>query len=649
MPGETLRQRIVAMPHGEPRRGSRVSYSVPWPNDGRSSARRPTDTGELRAIRRHAARDDSPPPKIVSRDRVRENAPTRHGEARSSTRGQHRWPVLAVIGIAQLMVVLDTTIVNIALPSAQTDLGFGTDSRQWIITAYSLAFGSLLLLGGRLSDVVGRRRTLLIGLLGFAAASAAGGAATGFAMLVAARALQGVFAAVLAPAALSTLNVTFTDARQRGKAFAVYSAIAAGGAVVGLLLGGALTEWLSWRWCLYVNLGFAIPAAAGALAFVAARDDRHDRVGLDWPGVVSASGGLFCLVYALSNAETHGWSAHLTIAMFVASAVLLIGFAVIEARVSAPLLPLRIIRDRNRAGSYLAIAVAFCSLFGAFLFLTYYLQQNLGYSPMKTGVAFLPLAAGIGIAAGASTTRLLPRVGPRPLIPAGMLLGAAGMFWLTQLSVESTYRADVVGPMILVGLGMGLAFSPAVVTATAGVAHADAGVASAMVNTSQQIGGAVGTAALSTIFASALTRYLTANQPVPDLRAAAAIHGYTVAFRVSCGLFLAGMLLTALLLRSGRLPDSHSGKPTDRSATTGRGGRGELRAAPQPPAPDADRGPPDADAPRHRRAAELLGQGINRDAVALILDLEHRIAHLEADNRYLTQRLYLADPDYRDR
>jgi EmrB/QacA subfamily drug resistance transporter len=644
------------MPHGEP--GRRVGYSVPWPNDGRSPMRRAYGTDGQRAVRIDPTPAGAPPPKAVPKAAVRERVAGPHPP--TAGRAPHRWPVLAVIGIAQLMVVLDTTIVNIALPSAQADLGFGTDSRQWIITAYSLAFGSLLLLGGRLSDIVGRRRTLLIGLLGFAAASAAGGAATGFAMLVAARAAQGVFAAILAPAALSTLNVTFTDAKQRGKAFAVYSAIAASGAVAGLLLGGALTEWLSWRWCLYVNLGFAIPAAVGALVFVAGKDSRHDRARLDWLGVITASGGLFCLVYALSNAETHGWSDRLTIAMFVASAVLLGVFVVIEAHVSAPLLPLRVIRDRNRAGSYVAIAFAFCSLFGAFLFLTYYLQQNFGYSPMKTGVAFLPLAAGIAVAAGAANTRLVPRFGPRPLIPTGMLIGAGGMFWLTHLGVDSTYGADIAGPMVLVGLGMGLAFSPAIATATAGIAPADAGVASAMVNTSQQIGGAVGTAALSTIFASALSRYLTAHQPpTPDLPAAAAIHGYTVAFGVSCGLFLAGTLLTALLLRSGRLPETHIADRADAptiavrssgvAAVGARTARRDLRTASSPKRSAAEH-VPDADgAPQHRRAAELLGRGINHETVGLILDLEHRVAHLEADNRYLTERLYLADPGYRDR
>jgi EmrB/QacA subfamily drug resistance transporter len=529
---------------------------------------------------------------------------------------RHPWAVLAVIGTAQLMVVLDATIVNIALPSAQRDLGFGTESRQWIITAYSLAFGSLLLIGGRLSDLVGRRRTLLIGLLGFAAVSAVGGAATTFAMLVTARTAQGLFAAVLAPAALSTLNVTFTGAKQRGKAFGVFAAIAAGGAVVGLLLGGALTEWLSWRWCLYVNVAFAVPAAAGVLAFVPARNDRIRGVRLDWPGVLTASGGLFCLVYGLSNAQTHGW-AHLTIVMFFASAALLLAFGVIETQVRDPLLPLQIVTDRNRVGSYLAIGIAFCSMFSAFLFLTYYLQQNLGYRPLKTGVAFLPLAAGISVAAGTANTRLLPQFGPRPLIPTGMFVAACGMFWLAHLDARSTYWADVLGPLIVLGVGMGLTIAPAIAAATAGVKRKEAGVASAMVNTSQQIGGAIGTAALSTVFASALTRYVANHQPPgPGTRAAAAVHGYSVAFGVSCGLFATGMVLTALLLRSGRLPDFP----------------GAGKREPAPPLHDGT----------DNRAAELLAQGINREGVDRILDLELQIAQLEAENRHLTVNLGFA-------
>lgn len=471
--------------------------------------------------------------------------------------------MLAVIGVAQLMVVLDITIVNIALPSAQDELGFDTASRQWVITAYSLAFGSLLLLGGRLSDRIGVRRTLVIGALGFAAASIVGGAADGFAVLVGARAAQGVFAAILAPAALSTLNITFTGAEARAKAFAVFSAIAASGAVLGLLIGGAATEWLSWRWCLYINVAFAVPAAVGALLVVDAAPTRQTRGPLDWTGAATATAGLFCLVYGLSHAETHGWTAPLTMVMLAASAVLLGVFVAAELRVREPLLPLRIVADRNRGGAYLTIAITFCAMFAAFLFLTYFMQRDLRYSPFATGVAFLPMAAGIGVAAAVANTRLVPRVGPRPLIPVGMVLAAAGMAWLGRITVDASYAHDVLGPIIVLGVGMGLAFSPAVATATSGVRASDAGVASAMVSTSQQVGGAVGTAALSTLFAAAVTRYIESHSPTPGIVTAAAIHGYTVAFHIACALFLVGAVATALILRSGRLQVTATDLPTE--------------------------------------------------------------------------------------
>jgi EmrB/QacA subfamily drug resistance transporter len=576
---------------------------------------------------------------------------------RAASHVQHPGRVLVIIGLAQLMVVLDTTIVNIALPSAQAALGFGVENRQWVVTAYSLAFGSLLLIGGRLSDLIGRRRTLLIGLLGFAAASAVGGAAVGFAMLIAARAAQGVFAAVLAPAALSTLNVTFTEPRARGRAFGVYAAIAAGGAVIGLLLGGALTEWLSWRWCLYVNLVFALPAALGVLAFLPRKEVAAERARqLDWLGVVTVSGGLFCLVYGLSNAETDRWTAPLTVAMFIASAVLLIAFVAVEARAKQPLLPLRIVADRNRAGAYFAIAVAFCAMFSVFLFLTYYVQQNLGYSPLKTGVAFLPFAAGIAVSAGLSNTKLVPRFGPRPLVPTGMLIAAGAMFWLSHLDVTSTYAKDVVGPLVLLGLGVGLTFAPSIATATAGVPRGDAGVASAMVNTSQQIGGAVGTAALSTIFASALTRYLTHHRPSAQLRAEAAIHGYSVAFSVACGLFLAGTVITVLVLRSGRLtttdkrtnsPDSQKDQPVAPPPDNAKPDNARPdNARPDNARPDnarPDNARPDNARPDNARpddARPASGpKASTRQETMVIAELKSRLAELEAENRYLGELL----------
>lgn len=472
-----------------------------------------------------------------------------------------RQRILLVIAIAQLMIVLDTTVMNIALPSAQRQLGFSTDERQWVITAYSLTFGSLLLLGGRLSDMIGRRRTLVIGLLGFAGVSALGGASPDFGVLVAARALQGAFAAILAPAALSTLNVTFTDTAERARAFAVYAAVAAGGSAIGLILGGMLTEWLSWRWCLYINLCFALPAAWGVTRLLSRREKRA-RTTLDLLGAVLASSGLFCVVYGLTNAETHSWSAPATIATLVGGVVLLIAFVLAERRVKAPLLPLRVVLDRTRGGSYFAILIGFLSMFGAFLFLTYFFQESLGFSPIKTGFAFLPMSAGIAIGAGVVNTRLLPRFGPRPLVPAGMVVAAGGMLWLHQLNPQSAYAADVLGPLIILGLGMGFVVAPSISAATAGVASRDAGVGSAMVNTSQQIGGAIGTALLSTIFLQAVNSYLGSHLPSRAAYSAATIYGYATVFGICTLFFVGAAVLTGLLLPSGRLPAGEGTAPT---------------------------------------------------------------------------------------
>ena len=312
------------------------------------------------------------------------SAPTPTDDAQAN-----RWAILALLGVAQLMVVLDATIVNVALPSAQEALHFSADNRQWIITAYALAFGSLLLLGGKLGDLFGRKWTLIAGLSGFAIASAIGGLAQSFGMLVAARALQGAFGALLAPSALGLLTVTFQGSPDRPKAFGIFSAIAAGGASVGLLLGGVLTQAISWRWSLYVNLAIAVPAAIAALRLLSSARPAH-RPRLDLPGVATGSLGLFALVYGFSHAETTSWSDPLTILALAASAVLLTAFLVLERRVAHPLLPLHIVWDRARGGAFATIALAGSAVFAVFLFLTYYLQQNLGYSPLKTGLAFLP-------------------------------------------------------------------------------------------------------------------------------------------------------------------------------------------------------------------------------------------------------------------
>jgi EmrB/QacA subfamily drug resistance transporter len=459
-----------------------------------------------------------------------------------------RWWIMLIIGIAQLMVVLDATVVNIAMPSAQQALGFSDGDRQWIITAYALSFGSLLLFGGRLSDLFGRKRTLIVGLIGFAVASAAGGAAQSFSVLVAARAFQGAFGALLAPAALSLLSTTFTVPDERVKAFGLYGAIAGAGGAFGLLLGGVITESLSWRWTMYVNLAFAIPAALGALALV--KDEaRTARRRLDIPGTLTASGGLFALVFGFSQAERTGWGAGSTLAFFAAGLVLLASFVAIQRRVSNPLLPLRVVLERNRGGAFLAVGAVGAGLMGAFLFLTFYMQETLGYSPIQSGLAFIPMAGGLVVAAAITTSRVLPRTGPRPLVAPGMLISAVGMVLFAQLGTDATYLTDLLPGELIAGAGLGLVLAPAMNIATLGVRPEDAGVASAMVNTMQQIGGSIGTALLSTLAASAASGYAVANQASPDALAEATVHGYTTSFWWSAGIFAAGALVSALLLR----------------------------------------------------------------------------------------------------
>src|SRR5215813_6874397 len=477
----------------------------------------------------------------------------------SVTPGRRWWLILGTVGLAQLMVVLDVTIVNIALPSAQRALGFTTVDRQWVVTAYALAFGSLLLLGGRLGDLIGRKITFLVGALGFAAASAFGGAATSFGMLVAARACQGAFGALLAPAALSILSTTFSDPKERGKAFGVYGAIVGAGGAIGLVLGGVLTEYLSWRWCLYVNLIFAGLAATGAVTLLRQEVSRG-RSRLDLPGVALVSASMFCLVYGFSNAATHSWHTPSTYGFLAAGVALLAAFAFWQSR---------------------------AAMFGIFLFLIYYLQQTLGYSPVISGVAFLPLIAMVVVSANLSNVVLLPRVGPKPLVPAGMLLAAGSLVWLTRIGVHSGYASAVLGPLMVAGLGFGFTIAPSMNTGTFGVAQQDAGVASATLNTGQQIGGSIGTSLLNTIFASAVAHYLASHlssanlihgHPAPSLIGTSLIHGYTTGFWVAAAIFGVGAVICGTLFRSGPLraagpaaaaPAGTAGRPP---AMTGPGG-----------------------------------------------------------------------------
>ena len=483
-----------------------------------------------------------------------ETLPRSDGDGISDRASNHkmRWWILAVLGVAQLMVILDNTIVNIALPTAQHDLHFSNADRQWIVTAYSLAFGSLLLLGGRIGDIIGRKRALLIGLVGFAVASAIGGASVSFPMLVIARTIQGAFGALLAPSVLALLTTTFSDPAERGKAFGIYGGIAGAGGALGLLLGGILTSYASWRWTLFVNLAFAAVATVGALLWL--KNDRAaDHDPLDFPGLFLVTGGLFSLVYGFSHAETTAWSNPFTIGFLILGVVLLGAFAYLETRAKYPLLPLRIVINRTRGGSMLTMLFASIGIFGVFLFLTYYLQGTLGWSPVKTGLGFLPMVAALATMAQVSNRFLLPRFGPKAIVPIGLLVDAAALYMLHMVGLHTAYASHVLPYLILLGFGFGLSLAPSFSTGTLGLAPHDAGVGSATLNTSQQVGGSIGTALLNTLAAGAVTAYMVGRAATPANLRAAALHSYTTAFLFSSLIFVAGAVVAGLVLERGNL------------------------------------------------------------------------------------------------
>ena len=469
-----------------------------------------------------------------------------------------RWLALGVIGITQLMIVLDASIVNIALPSAQRELGISDADRQWVVTAYTLAFGGLLLLGGRIADYAGRKRALLIGLGGFAFASALGGIASNAELLFAARALQGAFAALLAPAALALITVTFTEPKERATAFGVFGGIAGGGAAIGLVAGGVLTEFASWRWCLGVNVPIALLVILAAIPTVRESKATGDTK-YDLPGAALVTLGLVSLVYGFTEAAKTGvgWAAGSTIFFLAASVVLLAAFVVWEQRTSHPLLPLRIAMDRNRGGSYLIFALVAAGLFAMFLFLVYYFQVVLGYSALKSGFAFLPFSAGIIFGAGVMS-QLLPRVGPKPLVIFGLTVALAGMLWLTRIDLETSYASHVLPAQLLMSFGMAGVFVPMSSTALLGVSSQDAGVASALLNTMNQIGGSLGTALLNTLYASAVTGYIAghvaAAQSKDVLQVEALLHGYRVAYSWGA-VFLAAALVCAIVFITAKKDD----------------------------------------------------------------------------------------------
>lgn len=467
--------------------------------------------------------------------------------------GQYRrWWILVVICLAQLMDGLDVTIVNIALPYAQQDLRFTDGERQWVVTAYALAFGSLLLLFGRISDLLGRRPTLLIGLVVFAGASAFGGFASTFGILLTARALQGAAGAMIAPAALALLSTAFTEANDRARAFAIFGGVTGSGAAVGMILGGVLTQYLNWRWTLFVNVVIAVIAIVGTAWLIPQHSGSKSGSQLDLLGTLLASTGLFGIVYGFANVERQSWSAPGTWLFLVGGLALLACFVWWQTKAPQPLLPLRVVVDRTRGGSNLAVFIAGVGLFGAFLFLNYYLQTVLHFMPLTTGLAFLPMVAGLVLAGGLSTTQLYPRFGARVPIVGGMLVCAIGMAWMSGIGAHSTYPTHVLGPLIVFGIGIGTTMAPAMNAGTLGVHPSDAGVASALLNAAQQIGGSVGIALLNSVAALILSRQLADGQRINESAIAAVVHSYSVAFWCASAIFTVGAVLCGLVLRPHR-------------------------------------------------------------------------------------------------
>jgi EmrB/QacA subfamily drug resistance transporter len=492
------------------------------------------------------------------------------GRAAAGARGggRHLGVALLVIATAQLMVVLDSTIVNVALPHIQQALGFSGAGLEWVVNAYALAFGGLLLLGGRAGDLLGRRRMFVTGLLLFSAASLAGGFATSQAWLLAARAVQGVGGAIVAPAALALIVTTFPAGPPRSRAMGVYAAMSVGGGAAGLLAGGLLVTYASWRWVLFVNVPIGVAAALAALAVLPGAARRPGR--FDLPGAVTGTGGVAALVYGLSSATTSPdgtshWSDSKVVAALAAAAVLLAGFAVIEARSRHALLPIRLLRNRNRLGAYLIMLGVGTAVFGVFFFITLFVQDVWGYSALRTGVAFLPLTVALLAASGAATS-LVQRIGAWPLLLIGSAASAGGLYWLSRVTEHSTYAGGLLGPTLVTGAGLGLLFVPLPLVALARVADADSGVASSLLNAGRQVGGSIGLAVLGsvawTVVSGSARAAAAARAASPSAWRAAYQHalavGFDRAFLVAAGIAVL-LLATAIAAIRIRRADLASG------------------------------------------------------------------------------------------
>jgi EmrB/QacA subfamily drug resistance transporter len=472
-------------------------------------------------------------------------------------KAKNHWLILVVLALAQFMVVLDTSIVNVALPAIQKQFGMPQSTLQWLVTAYTLAFGGFLLLGGRAADLYGRRKMFMIGTAIFGVASLLDGLAQSGGMLIALRGAQGLAAALMAPAALSIVLVTYREGHERNTALSVWGAVASGGAAAGLLLGGIITEYLGWRWNFFVNVPVAILVILAAWRLVPAHESEESHNQLDLPGAISITAALMLLVYGLVEAPSHGWTAHSTLGYLAASAALFAYFIMNEQRAKHPLVPFRIFRIRNVVGANLTQMPIIAGMFSSFFFVSLYAQRVLGYSPVRTGVSFLVVPVCIAIAA-TNVPRLVKKIGYKPILMVAPLFTAAALFWLGHVRVNGNFVHDLLPGFILLGLGMGATFIAITIAATSGVHGKESGLASGLLNTSQQIGGAIGLAVLTGIASSAASNYVKNLTVAPDKLTplTAEVHGFHAAFYLGSAFMVAATILAALIIKQQKVSEA---------------------------------------------------------------------------------------------